>query len=165
MKPLIFAGALALLLNCSNKTEDDIELKDDIKPDGHIQVVSGEGTTYNITEAEGEKDLGWLVRNQDKEDAWIFFDGRWVDTGFDESFDYVIQSINFILKKIAEYPGSERLVSQYHIHPDYHCNPPSHTDIFFSININRILAEHGITVVYKVIDPSGVWTYSVTPQM
>lgn len=135
-----------------------------------LQVGAPVGTTYHLSQEQGERQLDRLARTAETEDAWIYLaaNSLWIDVGEDASFTYVYINIDPVRPLLAKLDGTEARVYLYHIHPRSilpagMIYPPNANDIYAEANLRRALRQrYHATLVARVFDGYGRWAYEVT---
>ncbi len=142
-----------------------------------IKVVPGKGSSYRMSQAEGESNLVNLAKTAQKEDAWMFYNSLWMDIGYtegphqvricdDESFHIVRsksgelrveqQSLEDLLVFAPDETCSIKEFFIYHIHrnfdgqlpPGDYRSPPSPTDICFHAILHTYFKDKKPSMAY-----------------
>lgn len=157
----LITGLAALVLAC--------QVCKSLKPSRpHLEVKEGTGHTYQITHIEGEQDLHELAKTAIKEDSLIYFNGQWIDVGFDEETKKVLANFGVILdlEKAKNLPEGSKIY-WYHIHPvkvlgKKGIHPPSPLDMSSHALAKKIYKDHlGLNLVSRVFDGHGVWEFEI----
>lgn len=137
-----------------------------------ISVSRGSGDVYQRNRSLGENDLINLSDTVCQEDLWIFLSNKWYDIGIEETRGTVMQDDNLIETILSNTTGD---VIEYHIHAHEWCpnydedfitlEPMSYTDILANIYLSKkVNAHNNRTLISKIADEHGIWTYSITDE-
>lgn len=161
MKKIIPIIGLCSILHFSSPTL----IKDD-----YIQVKSGKGHVYIVSESEGNKQLHEVAKIAGKEDAWVYLAGRWYDVGTSEQEDNVSINLDYVAKLLKKHKN-EKEAKYAHIHPKRttqgHVAPPSTYDIFTHGKLKRMLKDklQMKLSASEIYTGDGVWTYDITDSL
>jgi hypothetical protein len=138
----------------------------------HLRIEPDEGKTYQISQADGERDLDYLAKTSDEEDAWLYLNGTWTDVGVDESSKDARMDLDKILESIPQNTPKDSSIVLYHIHPSKvelpdKIYPPSAPDLDALIQVKeRIQKDFGLENVFgRVFDGFGFWEYRITGRL
>lgn len=133
------------------------------------EVRKGACATYITSAAKGEMQLHQLAQESDVEDAWLRINDYWIDIGFNEmpcKVTIKIASLDRWARALIRYPEKTEAVF-YHIHPLDHeepqVSPPNWQDIHTHAQFKKYFRnELKTSLISKVFDGFGVWSYDVT---
>lgn len=169
MKKSVIGLALAAMLSLGYT--DSYASDNKVTKQISIECVRGRGTVFHKSQELGEKDLAGLVLSAKAEDSWLYWNGTWVDIGYNERSNGV--SIFPIFDNVIAGPfdkiKKDDLVVDYHIHPaaDYSKFKRevlpllSVKDIISHYRICSALESYGIKTKSRVVDEFGILEYSI----
>lgn len=160
---------LTLAVMLSLGYSDSYAVQNNVPKPAPIECVRGKGTVFHKSQEGGEKDLIGLVLSAKTEDSWLYWNGTWVDIGFNEGSNGV--SIFPIFDNVIAGPfdgiGKDSEAVDYHIHPvaDYPKSASgvlpllSLKDIISHYRIRSAFESYGIKVRSRVVDEFGILEY------
>lgn len=151
----LIAAAAMYLTPCNLAAEE---------PAVPVQIRSGAGTVYHRSLHEGESDLYKAAGSAHTEDFWAFYNGRWVDWGYNESccsVEYVPLNIADSLRKLS--PRGTMIIN-YHNHPADDIFP-SDSDIYSHKSAKHVFGLRGLKLISRIATKNIIIEYGITPQL
>lgn len=127
---------------------------------------------YNVSPEQAAAGMRRLALKKQPEDCWLYdyIRGVLVDIAYKNIKHNQINAhykaniaVEYTIKYAKEHPYLKQFIF-YHNHPQrgHHYEPPSLSDILLVMKFRNILGKEGIeTVVSKVIESNGVWSFSL----